>query len=152
MAARQTIDSTFFMARRHSGTTTNYQPRVKTIRGKCGGLTFPGFMSPRGSIVRLMVFMRLTVPSPNSARRYPRFPSPMPCSPVPRRKKRSGTRFVSEQGVPSLRATQQRPNQTQGLRWPKGLEPVGSPPVQKNNSLLRLAWASIKSKTLSRPR
>ena len=65
------IDSTFFMARPHSGTATQYQ-LVKTIkkeRGKGGGLTFPGFMSPRGSIVRLMVFMSSIVPSPSSARR-----------------------------------------------------------------------------------
>lgn len=38
-------------------------------QGAIGRLTFPGFMIPRGSTVRLIVFINSTVPSPNSARR-----------------------------------------------------------------------------------
>lgn len=36
-------------------------------------------------MVRLMVFINSTVPSPSSSYRYSRLPMPTPCSPVPTR-------------------------------------------------------------------
>lgn len=45
--------------------------------------TFPGLNKFSGSIARFTVFMSSTVSSPSSSTRYPVFPIPTPCSPVP---------------------------------------------------------------------
>lgn len=47
-------------------------------------LTFPGFMIPTGSIARLIVFIRPTVPSPSSSTKSSSFPILASCSPAPR--------------------------------------------------------------------